>query len=500
MSEEISEIFEDLRRALSQTELTVSSESSLGESKYRKKTFPFDSEEDANSEVRKTLSDFLEGKPNDAESFSALTQKLISEDEPSVAQNNFNTYLRLISEINLSDISPERIEPVIGLGYTLEFKLAEFNRLIGKKSALEINRKSFFLIGEDDYFDIDTEKWITLRKPYLPEKLDEEVRCHMGSRTILIDDCFKFAFKEYIENPYRFEKENGEINFFQRYGDKSVFSTYDNYFSYYINKKILLDKIDAAGKNIFALRRLENDDIREKKEEEVISQLDATQISLFSENILNYSTLARSNHSSLFANYSDLFSQNQLMALSDVLQSFVGRIRTIDSTNLEEWQLKTISDYFQNEFMEIKGHDIPTKLSQAQSYNSRYIAADLFQEIKQVLKGELTSLKQNTTLEHIIYNVEQINENTGKALKYLSSIDGRLEQIGNSQERIIRQNRESLDMQYHMTNGVYALGRVISSFRFENHTLFSSTYAGPRLSFDNALIGLRQNPQVKTLN
>lgn len=490
MADELKEILELFQRGVEQFQRETGKI-------YRKKTFPFDSQDD-NNEVRKTLSDFLEGKPNNAESFNTLTQKLVSEDEPSVAQSNFNTYLRLISEINIKDINSERIEPVIGLGYTLEFKLTEFNRLVGKKNALEINRKHLSLLSNEDYIDIETGEWITLKEPYLPKVLDEQIERKM--KTMFSDVCFKRAFEEYIENPQRFQEDNGEINFFQRYGDKSVFSTYDTYFSYYIRKKLLEDKIKDAGKNIISLRRLENNDRTEKTNATVISQLDATQIPLFSENILNYSTLARSNPSSIFANYSELLSQNQLMALSDVLKSFVGRVRTIDSTNLEQWQLETISDYFQNEFKEIKGNDTPTKLSQAQSYNSRYIAADLFQEIKQVLKGELTNLRQNATLEHIIHNIEQINENTGLALNYLSSIDSRLERVENRQERIIRQNTESLNMQFHMLNGVYALGRVISSFRFENHTLFSSTYAGPRLSFDNALRGLRQNPQIKTLN
>lgn len=466
--------------------------------KYKKKTFPFDSKYNPNNEVRKTLSDFLEGKPNEAENFNTLTQKIISEEEPSIAQSNFNTYLKLISEVNAQDIAPELIEPIIGLGYTLEFKLTEFNRLVGKKSALEIDRKHLSLLSNDDYFDIETGKWIALKKPYCPEVLDRNIERQM--KTMFVETCFRNAFEEYIQNPERFQGSDGKINFFQRYGYNYDYLTYDTYFSYYVKKRLLEDQIKDAGKNLFTLRHLENNNRTEQTEVAVIFQLNATQIPVFSENILNYSTLARSNPNSIFANYADLFSQNQLMALSDVLKSFVGRIRTIDSANLDEWQLKTISDYFQNEFIEIKGEDVPTKLSHAQNYNSRYIAADLFQEIKQVLKGEITSLKQNTTLEQIVTNLEQINENTSRAINYLSSIDSRLKQIGKRQEQIITQNTESLNMQYHMINGVYALGRVISSFRFENHTLFSDTYAGPRLSFDNALRGLRQNPTIKTLN
>ncbi len=452
-----------------------------------------------NNGISEVVNDFLDGKSNESE-VDNLTRELIAQDDPEQADGQLNELMDLVSQKRADGLAEDRSSAIMGLAYALDFRLTDFDRLVGKKSALEINKLSTSELTDNDYIDIETGKWIRLHEPFKPM---QDLYGAKFLNSWEIDRVIESAFEKYIKNPGQYlVRSKGEsdesmpkIEFFSPFSNnEKMVSQYNDYLTYLATKKTLEEKIKSAGKTLFSLRWDENHKRKNNAVEEVYSQLNATQIPLFSENIILYGQVGKDNPASLFAAYSELFSQNQLVGLSDVLKSFVGRVRT---TELEEWQIKVISNYFQDKFREIKGFDTPTKLSHSQSYNSRYIAADMYQDIGQVLKGELTGIRQTEALTKIVRNVEAINTNTAKALGYLSS-------IGNTLERMERQNhefqQESLNMQFETLRGIYALGRVMSSFRFEHHTLLTDTYAGPRLSFDNAINGLTSDSQATRLN
>ena len=153
----------------------------------------------------------------------------------------------------------------------------------------------------------------------------------------------------------------------------------------------------------------------------------------------------------------------------------------------------------------LRGYSQPSKMSDATSHGTRYLAADLLQDIQQVIRGELQTLRQNEVLTSIVRNIETLNNHAEQALGYLDSIDRGVKSIDRGVQYLKKAADNSLEMQWHSLKGIYALGQVVSSIRIVvpgGILGLTPMVSGPTLSFEDALRGYNpeNRPRVQSIN